>query len=419
MCLTGQLREMLNSTYKKTQKHNVEMRTTESFASQNCAKDGRGVPTLDYYASFLLILFIVYKVSFVPEMVMQTLKCLSIVLLILMHWRAMRYVAHFWAVVLLVLVQPICTLLAGETLMNGAYALVNGMCLISLLLTFKSLSMSFGRFRVADSFFWIMLVVAMANDVSVFLSPVHLSETEYLLGNKFITGYTHMLLVGLYAVLLSCKSGYVRYNWGLFWMLFAESALVVTTADVMTATIGLAVVAAIVLFMPKTAVKALSMGVVAVAILITANIVFFATGMLLDNPFVQHFITEVLGRSLNLTGRTQIYDSLSYIVQMSPYVGWGYGSPVVSEVVGYGNAQNGVMELLVRYGIVGTIGFLLVIIVLLPSRKRNASNIDSGFVKGCVAILYGMFVVSLVEIPFGGTMLHLMLSLISVMLLPD
>lgn len=410
---------MLNSTYKETQKQNVEMRTTESFASQNCANDVRGVPTLDYYASLVLVLFIVYKVSLVPEMVMQTLKCLSIVLLILMHWRVVRYVAHFWAVVLLVLVQPICTMLAGETLMNGAYALVNGMCLISLLLTFKSLSMSFGRFRVADSFFWLMLVVSMANDVSVFLSPAHLSETEYLLGNKFIAGYTHMLLVGLYAVLLSHKSGYVRYNWGLFWILFAESALVLTTADVMTATIGLAVVAAIVLFLPKTAVSALSMGVVAVAILIAANIVFFATGMLLDNPFVQHFITEVLGRSLNLTGRTQIYDSLSYIVQMSPYVGWGYGSPVVSEVVGYGNAQNGVMELLVRYGIVGTIGFLLVIIVLLPSRKKMASISDSGFVKGCVAILYGMFVVSLVEIPFGGTMFYLMLSLISVMLLPD
>lgn len=410
---------MLNIIYKKIPTHSAELRTAESFAVQNCAKGDREVPTLDYYVSFVLIIFIVYKISLVPEMAMQVLKCLSIVLLIMMHWRVIRYVAHFWVLVLLVLVQPVCTLLAGETLMNGTYALVNGLCLISLLLTFKSLSMSFGRFRVADSLFWLMLVVSMANDASVFLSPLHLSETEYLLGNKFITGYTHMLLVGLYAILLSYKSGYVRYNWGLFWVLLIESAMVVTAADSMTAAIGLAIVASIVLLLPKTAAKLLSIGVVAVTILIVANIVFFATGMLLDNPFVQHFITEVLGRSLNLTGRTQIYDSLSYIVQRSPYVGWGYGSPVVSEVVGYGNAQNGVMELLVRYGIVGTIGFLLAIIVLLPSRKRIAQFYDSGFVTGYVAILYGMFVVSLVEIPFGGTVFYLVLSLISVLLLPD
>ena len=87
---------------------------------------------------------------------------------------------------------------------------------------------------------------------------------------------------------------------------------------------------------------------------------------------------------------------------MSPYVGWGYGSPVVSEVVGYGNAQNGIMELLVRYGIVGTVGFLLVIIVLLPTPKSSAPIKDSEFVKGCVGVLYGMFVVSLVGDTFRG-----------------
>ena len=187
---------------------------TDSLAAPDRTKDGSRAPTLDFFVSLLLIFFIVYKISFVPETAMQALKCLSIALLILMHRRAMRHVDHFWAVVLLALVQPVCTLLAGETLMNGAYALVNGLCLISLLLTFKSLSMSFGSFRVADSFFWLLLAVSMANDISVFLSPFHRAETEYLLGNKFITGYTHMLLVGLYAVLLSRKSGYVCYNWG-------------------------------------------------------------------------------------------------------------------------------------------------------------------------------------------------------------
>lgn len=407
------------TTRKTTPTYKTGMEADGSLAAQDRTKDGNKALTLDFFVSLFLILFIVYKISFVPETVMQALKCFSIALLILMHGRAMRHISRFWAVVLLALVQPVCTLLAGETLMNGAYALVNGLCLISLLLTFKSLSISFGSFSVAGSFFWLLLIVSIANDVSVFLSPLHRAETEYLLGNKFITGYTHMLLIGLYAVLLSHKSGYVRYNWGLFWALLIESAIVVTTADTMTAMIGLVIVAVMTLLLPKAAAKVLSIGVIAAAVLLTINVVFFATGMLLDNPYVQHFVTEVLGRSLNLTGRTQIYDDLGFIVQMSPYVGWGYGSHVVSEVVGYGNAQNGIMELLVRYGIVGTVGFLLVIIVLLPSFKSGTPIKDSGFVKGCVGVLYGMFVVSLVEIPFGGMVFYLMISFISVMLKPD
>ena len=319
---------------------------------------------------------------------------------------------------LLTLVQPACTLLAGESLMNGAYALVNGLCLISLLMTFKSLSLSHGVFKVVDSFFWLLLAVSMANDISVLLSPSHHAETEYLLGNKFITGYTHILLIGLYAALLSSKSGYVRYNWGLFWVLLIESVIIVTTADTMTGTIGLVITAAMAIMLPKSMAKLLSIGLIAVAVLIAINAAFFATGMLLENPYVQHFVTEILGRSLNLTGRTQIYDSLGFIVQMSPYVGWGYGSPVVSEVVGYGNAQNGLMELLVRYGIVGTVGFLMVLVVLLPSFRNDAPIKDSGFAKGCIGMLYGMFAVSLVEIPFGGTVFYLIVSFISVMLLP-
>jgi len=410
---------MFTTTRTTTPMYKTGREAADSLAAHDRTKGGNRAPTLDFFVSLLLILFIVYKISFVPETAMQVLKCLSIALLILLHGRAMRHFDHFWAVVLLALVQPVCTLLAGETLMNGAYALVNGLCLISMLLTFKSLSMSFGSFKVADSFFWLLLAVSMANDISVFLSPLHRAETEYVLGNKFITGYTHMLLIGLYAVLLSRKSGYVRYNWGLFWVLLVESAIVVTTADTMTATIGLVIVAAMAVLLPKTAAKVLSIGVVAAAVLVAINVIFFATGMLLDNPYVQHFVTEILGRSLNLTGRTQIYDNLGFIVQMSPYVGWGYGSPVVSEVVGYGNAQNGIMELLVRYGIVGTVGFLLVIIVLLPTLKSSAPIKDSGFVKGCVGVLYGMFVVSLVEIPFGGTVFYLMISFISVMLKPD
>lgn len=367
--------------------------------------------TIDYVVSLTLAFFVVFKIGFVPETVMQVLKCASIALLVLLHRRAASSIPHFWAVIVLACVQPLCTLLVGSSFMNVLYAAVNGLCLISLLLMFRSLSIGHGVYQVLDSFFWMLLIAAVANDMTVFISPVHEADTEYLLGNKFAVGYIHMLLLGLYSTLLTKRKGYLRYNWGLFWLIFAESIIVIYQADTMTCLLGLVVVAVISALVPKSITSKLSSGLACVVTLIGINVVFFGTGMMLENEFVQYFITEVLGRSLNLTGRTAIYDELRAIIQMSPYVGWGYGSSIVSQFVGYGNAQNGIMELLVTYGVFGTLGFLLVLIALLPGRK-NRNRMEA---HGLVAVLYGMFFTSLVEISFG-IMFYLMLSLASIAL---
>ena len=364
--------------------------------------------TIDYVVSLTLAFFVVFKISFVPETAMQVLKCASIALLILLHRRAASSIPHFWVVITLACVQPLCTLLAGSPFMNVLYAAVNGLCLISLLLMFRSLSNKHGVYQVLDTFFWMLLIAAAANDATVIASSVHEADTEYLLGNKFAVGYIHMLLLGLYATLLAKRKGYLRYNWGLFWLIFAESIIVIYRADTMTCMLGLVAVAVISPLIPKRLSSKLSSGVACVATLIGINVVFFGTGMMLENEFVRYFITEVLGRNLNLTGRTAIYDELGMIIQMSPYVGWGYGSSVVSQFVGSGNAQNGIMELLVTYGVIGTLGFLCVLIALLPGRK----NINNPAAHGLVAVLYGMFFASLVEISFG-IMFYLMLSLAS------
>lgn len=367
--------------------------------------------TIDYVVSLTLVFFIVFKISIVPETVMQVLKCASIALLILLHRRAASRILHFWAVIALACVQPLCTFFAGSSLMNVLFAAVNGLCLIALLLTFRSLADKYGIFQVLDSFFWMLLTATAANDISVFSSTVHEANTEYLLGNKFAVGYVHMLLLGLYSSILVKKRGYLRYNWGLFWFMFAESVIVINQVDTMTGMLGLVVTVVFSALMPKAISRKLSSGMSCVATLVGINVIFFGTGMMLENEFVRFFITEVLGRSLNLTGRTMIYDELGQIIQMSPYVGWGYGSSVVVHAVGYGNAQNGIMELLVTYGVVGTVGFLLVLLALLP-RSKSQSNAEA---KGLVATLYGMFLASLVEISFG-IIFYLILSLTSVAL---
>lgn len=367
--------------------------------------------TIDFAASLVLSLFVVFKISFVPTTVMQILKCASIALLVLLHRRAVVHIPHFWAACALACVQPLCTFLAGSSILNVLYAAVNGLCLISFLLMFRSLSDKFGTYQTLDSFFWLLFVASAVNDVTVLASSVHEADTEYLLGNKFILGYTHMLLIGLYSVLLEKRTGYLRYNWGLFWFIVLESAVVILRADCMTCILGLVVVVMLSILMSKASAKRFSSGIVCVVALICLNLLFFGTGMMLENQFAKYLIQDILGRSLTLTGRTQIYEALSEIIHASPYFGWGYGSSVVREYVGYGNAQNGIMELLVTYGIMGLGSFLLALLYLLPGRQ----TLNCGGAKGLVAVLYGMFFVSLVEISFG-IVFYLILALVSVAL---
>ncbi len=74
---------------------------------------------------------------------------------------------------------------------------------------------------------------------------------------------------------------------------------------------------------------------------------------LLQVPFVKHIVVDVLGENLTLTGRDLIYSGLRAVISESPILGYGYGNAAVAMYVGYGNAQNSIMETLVNYGVVG------------------------------------------------------------------
>ena len=56
-----------------------------------------------------------------------------------------------------------------------------------------------------------------------------------------------------------------------------------------------------------------------------------------------------------MTGRTPIYDCLELLINEKPVFGWGYGNTAVMALVGYGNAQNGIAELMVNYGAFGVL----------------------------------------------------------------
>ena len=175
-----------------------------------------------------------------------------------------------------------------------------------------------------------------------------------------------------------------------------ESAIVLVKASAMTALLCLLLSIALTLFLTNRVAHKLSEGLVITIVIVAANVIYFGTGMLLNIPAVQFFIQDVLGRSLTMTGRTPIYDCLELLINEKPVFGWGYGNTAVMALVGYGNAQNGIAELMVNYGAFGVLAFFATVIGLFPSVKKFRSHNPR-----LVAIIYGTILASLVEISFG------------------
>lgn len=352
--------------------------------------------SFDRFSIVVLMIMTVYKFAFLPTALAQSVRCGAIALLIIICFRSISRVPGIGWVFQFAVVITVCTVFAGGGPQNALYAAILGLNVAALFLGFAQLKEKYGLFGALSSLFWPLLLVCLANDFVVFAAHMNNSESSYLIGNKFSTGDIHSLLIVVYGTLLAERHGYVVYNWGIFWIFVVETVLVLIKASAMTALLGFLLAVAVVVVIPSKVKSYCSKGAVYIGVLAIANIVFFSSGMMLQNPYVQSFIQDVLGRSLTMTGRTPIYDSLGFIIGASPYVGYGYGNTIVERVVGWGNAQNGVADIVVMYGLVGLVSFgLMVYHVLDNKEKRNEKALS------LIGVLYGMILTSLVEVSFG------------------
>ena len=106
---------------------------------------------------------------------------------------------------------------------------------------------------------------------------------------------------------------------------------------------------------------------------------------LLTNPYVVSFIYDVLGKSYTWVGRLHIYAMISDVIKVHPWIGYGYFSNIVEEILGFGNAQNGVLKIIVDSGIVGLIGYALLVY---RSMKSNENSSKEGWALTAFCILY-------------------------------
>ena len=124
--------------------------------------------------------------------------------------------------------------------------------------------------------------------------------------------------------------------------------------------------------------------------------ILFVNAEFLSTPFIKFIIENVLGKEIGLTGRMDIYTRIGYLVSKNILFGYGYenNTYVASQTVLASNVQNGVLDNVVSFGIIGTALLAIWIWSCLKFAQKN------GKLNAFSYLLYTYIVISSVEIVF-------------------
>lgn len=191
----------------------------------------------------------------------------------------------------------------------------------------------------------------------------------YFVGNKFSTSYHFMFLTILfYYINKEIIEKTFRKKVQLLLMCLLSLSIAVLT-ECSTAVVGMFFLT-VLLFLPTGIQEILKKPHLVLAFLAAINLLMFASDFLVRSEWWQHIVVDVLGESSTMTGRTIIYPYIERIIRGNLLWGYGYGNMEVVNVVGFGNAQNGLMQMMIDFGLIGTVGFCY----LIYSNCRKSGN---------------------------------------------
>lgn len=224
-----------------------------------------------------------------------------------------------------------------------------------------------------------------------------LDEPVYLLGNKFMVSYFHMALLSLIPLTKKIQNkNKVKQNLKLS-AYFVYSIIICRIADTMTGVIGLTSIFILLLILKnrQEILKIISRPVVVLGFFGGTNVIFLLSDFLLTNEFVRAFFLKYSHTDTLLSGRLPMYKIVMNAIQSSYIWGYGINYDIVQATLSFGNPQNGILKMLLDYGVIGLIIFLA--ILWLAFRNVNRLKNVSAF-QGPIVFIYGMLLCSLIEI---------------------
>lgn len=368
-------------------------------------KINNGIKLRTTYANLAVYTFFlaIFKPYFLPTVLQQVIKCVLILLVYIFLVSKAKTKFLINASIpfcLCAVVSSVYNYYQGNiSLMDGP---VNGV-LYALCLyggyTLICYCATTGQSAVLCScLFKITLLFCIVNVITL-IHPLKLDEFGmkiYAFGSKFMVCYFFILLTGLFAALNYHKIQ-KRMRWKILYLTLIMLDIVCGIITDCSTGIVASFIFITILFLPSKVLQLLLKPKIICLLIIGSVIIPFVFLQLTRLSIVQYIIVNLLGRNLNLTRRTVLYDNyLLPVLAKRIWIGYGYGNRAIFTYSGsYGNAQNGLLEHFVNYGLVGVVALLYM--VYNAFKKSSMSNRAIGL----SLIVLAMIIAGLVEISYN------------------
>lgn len=238
---------------------------------------------------------------------------------------------------------------------------------------------------------WICILIYCAlSDILWIMNPhVYGQADTFLIGNKFQICYMHIWLLILYF-------NFEKKKRALIVVLFLLNIIVAINASCTTALIGCISLGILLKFRMKLETVIRNPATLAIS-LAFFNSILMVNSALTANPTVRYIIVNILGKDPTLTGRVGIYAKALIAIKNSLLWGYGYENNYTASVryIGAANIQNGILDLVMSYGVIGTILLIGLLLYLIYQKGNETSYI-------VISALYMYVLISSVEIVFDG-----------------
>ena len=233
--------------------------------------------------------------------------------------------------------------------------------------------------------------------ISIIMVIILGNVRQYFIGSKFMTGYIMMFYLGIkyYLDEQSIKNN-KRAMWRfLFLMIVFE--IVVYYMQCMTVFVAIFLMAMLV-FLPDKTRKLLSNPWMVTIIIILSMVIMFWLDSIMKSQIMINIVENVLHKSLTLSDRLRYYDRALMVFQRgNRWYGFGYASDEMKSIIGLGsNIQNGLFQILLNYGILGVLGFLVINYISAQKSCTYYSNLWPLYI-----LVLGFYIAASVEVCFN------------------
>ena len=215
----------------------------------------------------------------------------------------------------------------------------------------------------------------------------------YFIGNKFNASYFYIILTCLFDLKRMKKPNIkTRLLWGLCWLFSLITVLIMKCS---TAVIMLLVISVLHFCVSKKNLILKHIKFIIFVLIIFTTAIILKFDDIISSQIVSAFLHDV-GEVGTIESRAKIYTYLPNIISKKMWLGYGYNSNIVAKVIA-GNAQNALLHIIVQFGLIGAVAFIMMTISSIKSAiKKNGYDI-----RPLIYYIIAFIFAGVIEITFG------------------